>query len=476
MTIYDKNTNEFYKELNGNCCPEKLLEIARKGIDLYEPLFKYDKIKNHENVIEISLLTPQYFLINNDNQFNKLFDICTKRKNESNDDYYSRMRYIFKLMIINKYIINKILTKEKDDMIIDMILMLGLNTIIKSLYKYNYINVKLFNLFGTIAYLNLNDNPNFKFEISEFFHNNKILLKHILKNSIINDCFLFELTTIGAISLSLLEYISENIDLSIIKHNFKYCVTFRLPFDIIKKYKNKILGSNKLYVRFSDKFSEDFINIMFSDNLIDRIFKKHENWEEYGILNYYKERYNFELDKNFTYEVINVEECNLYNSYEKRIWHYKMLKPFIMLKDSEPLDKLNKYNIKYIYHPDNYSDEFFDIENLYNLSFVKNILQNKDELDKILNDQNYIFDSKFDTDDYTEFFLIQITCLVSLLHNNFNKSVINILLKRFRYTSLENNKITYCNPHKNGYDEEDHLFNALSETPNRIFNGYICIV
>jgi len=189
MTIYDKNTNEFYKELNGNCCPEKLLEIARKGIDLYEPLFKYDKIKNHENVIEISLLTPQYFLINNDNQFNKLFDICTKRKNESNDDYYSRMRYIFKLMIINKYIINKILTKEKDDMIIDMILMLGLNTIIKSLYKYNYINVKLFNLFGTIAYLNLNDNPNFKFEISEFFHNNKILLKHILKNSIINDFF-----------------------------------------------------------------------------------------------------------------------------------------------------------------------------------------------------------------------------------------------------------------------------------------------
>jgi len=122
----------------------------------------------------------------------------------------------------------------------------------------------------------------------------------------------------------------------------------------------------------------------------------------------------------------------------------------------------------------------FLISKIY-ISFVKNCLQNKDELDKILNDQNYIFDSKFDTDNYTEYFLIQITCMVSLLHNNFNKSVINFLLKRFKYTSLKNNKITYYNPHKDGYDdvdsyfEEDHLFNALSETPNRIFNGYICI-
>jgi len=126
-------------------------------------------------------------------------------------------------------------------------------------------------------------------------------------------------------------------------------------------------------------------------------------------------------------------------------------------------------------------DGFFDIENLYNLNFVKNCLLNNDELDKILNDPNYIYNSKFDTDNYTEYFLIQITCLVSLLHNNFNKSVISFLLRRFKYTSLNNNKITYYNPYKDGYDdvgnyfEEDHLFDILSYTPNKVFNGYIDI-
>ena len=64
-----KNTEVFYKEFNENCCPEKLLEIERKGVYFYEPLFKYDKIKNHENVIDISIVANQYFLINNDNQF-----------------------------------------------------------------------------------------------------------------------------------------------------------------------------------------------------------------------------------------------------------------------------------------------------------------------------------------------------------------------------------------------------------------------
>jgi len=103
-----------------------------------------------------------------------------------------------------------ILTREEDSMLLALRLKLGLNVIIKSLYKNNYINVKLFNLFSKIAYTR--DSPNFKFEISEFFHNNKILLKPILKNSIIVYYFLMELIRIEVISLSLLEYVTENID------------------------------------------------------------------------------------------------------------------------------------------------------------------------------------------------------------------------------------------------------------------------
>ncbi|KAG4104868.1 hypothetical protein H8356DRAFT_926209, partial [Neocallimastix lanati (nom. inval.)] len=56
-------------ELVSTCNPERLLEIARKGIYLYEPLFNYNKIKNHECVIEISLLASQYFRIDNIKQY-----------------------------------------------------------------------------------------------------------------------------------------------------------------------------------------------------------------------------------------------------------------------------------------------------------------------------------------------------------------------------------------------------------------------
>jgi len=35
----EENTKKFYIELNGNCDPEKLLEISKKGVLLYESLF-----------------------------------------------------------------------------------------------------------------------------------------------------------------------------------------------------------------------------------------------------------------------------------------------------------------------------------------------------------------------------------------------------------------------------------------------------
>jgi len=41
----EENTKDFYKELNGECNPEKLLNIAEQGIFLKEPLFKYEKKK-----------------------------------------------------------------------------------------------------------------------------------------------------------------------------------------------------------------------------------------------------------------------------------------------------------------------------------------------------------------------------------------------------------------------------------------------
>ena len=56
MNEIEINTNLFYEELFNSCNPDTLLKIAQKGICLYYPLYKYEKIKNHEYVIEISIL------------------------------------------------------------------------------------------------------------------------------------------------------------------------------------------------------------------------------------------------------------------------------------------------------------------------------------------------------------------------------------------------------------------------------------
>ena len=69
--MLEKNTKLFFAELNNDCNVNKLLEIAKKGILLYEPLFKYEKIKNHEYVVDISLIGNQYLLINTKKQYNR---------------------------------------------------------------------------------------------------------------------------------------------------------------------------------------------------------------------------------------------------------------------------------------------------------------------------------------------------------------------------------------------------------------------
>jgi len=109
---YEKNTEEFYKELNNDyCCPEKLLEIARQGIFLYESLCKNDKIKNHEYVIEISLLAGQNFMINNNKQYNRFKEIIlSKTTIFLNCVATPRVKYFkenySKLIIPNKFFID----------------------------------------------------------------------------------------------------------------------------------------------------------------------------------------------------------------------------------------------------------------------------------------------------------------------------------------------------------------------------------
>jgi len=113
---FEENTKDFYDELNGECDPKRLLYIAEKGIFLKEPLFKYDKIKDNEYVVDISVISDQFFLINNNKQYNRLKYFFKE------DRYiYDKYRHLtpscndyFSLIIINKYFIEKLLY-EKDE-------------------------------------------------------------------------------------------------------------------------------------------------------------------------------------------------------------------------------------------------------------------------------------------------------------------------------------------------------------------------
>ena len=90
----------------------------------------------------------------------------------------------------------------------------------------------------------------------------------------------------------------------------------------------------------------------------------------------------------------------------------------------------------------------------------------------------YIFNSKFDTTSELEQFLIQLTCIISLLHNNYNKHLIQFLLEINTYLELMDNKITYYIWEKDPYNEdylyfEDYIFQLLKNTPNPIFKSYL---
>jgi len=117
MSKLEENTKLFYTELNNDCDINKLLEIAKKGILLYEPLYKYEKIKNHEYIIDISLLGNQLILINTIEQYNR-FKNYTINPNNLNRPLYNSFHFenisCYMTIIVNKFFIEQLINEEND--------------------------------------------------------------------------------------------------------------------------------------------------------------------------------------------------------------------------------------------------------------------------------------------------------------------------------------------------------------------------
>jgi len=140
------NTRAFYKEYENKCRPNKLLNISKRGIELYEPLNSY-KI-SHSNLIDISLITKQLFVITNLNQYRAFI----KNIKDSNENRKKNLDLLIYNWFITKYTINN--TDIIKNHIINDVISPFWSIIFYKAMTYNYINNDLFVFFKLLLFYN----------------------------------------------------------------------------------------------------------------------------------------------------------------------------------------------------------------------------------------------------------------------------------------------------------------------------------
>ncbi|KAL6592819.1 hypothetical protein LY90DRAFT_520022 [Neocallimastix californiae] len=488
---FEENTEDFYKELNGECDPKKLLYIAEQGIFLKEPLFKYDKIKDHEYVVDISVISNQYFLINNNKQYNRI-----KYFFKENDYIYDKYRHLNRfcfsscsLIIINKYFIDKLLN-EKDEKF--------LKEVIYLLEDFIKINEK-----------NIGD----------------ILMKILIEFG--ND-------------INILNYCLDKVK----RYNIKiesiggYRVPMHYCFETLKYYSDKLCIKNHLYLKCEDKYFEEFINTCFTDEFLDNFHNLKS-----GFSDLFSKKYNidfYEIDKKF--EVIDINKNNTNknetnknetnknetnknetnknetnknetnknetnknetnkNETNKNETNKNETNKNETNKNETNKNETNKNEInkneanknEYIYYipsqlvniiDPQYKGKLSYIKSYVlnpgdiNYDFIKKYLKNYKRIDRILKDPNYILNLDVVINNYTDCFIIKLCYLASLIHNNYSKFIIHTLIYFDEYwynIVYRKNQIVFF------YDEYGRykcpfyirkIFKLLMNTPHKLFNSY----
>jgi len=448
LQIVEENTELFYEELNGNCNEKILLQLAKKGIFLYEPLFKHDKLKNHDYLVDISILARQYFMINTNSHYNHYFEIIENFDKYNIFSLYNNKYDFTKLIIINKFFMNKLINEENDKYISFIINSLHDNTLIlKNLYKYKYITNNVYYLFIQV-YTKM---FNITFEIFDYFYfnrNNNIFNNYLLTYSfdkIFN--IVYSIIKIGY-DENMLKYCSDllekyNIKIpSHINHKFDFSPNF--PLNILQKYSNKIYMPKKYIVEHEDKYFEKFINVLFSEKYLCYEINNPEYLFDFIGNDVLIKRYGFNIN-------------------ELKQMKYKIKYPENI--DYNTLHYIIEHNFKFL----KYKNSKLKKEKL----FSKHILNNSKEVQKILDDINYIF--TLDINFNKEIFLIQISYIISLIHNKNNKFIIKYLLSFIKVDeniiTYENNKIIFY--HKDFVFDEKKFIDVLLNVPNNVFKNYI---
>jgi len=471
---FEENTKDFYKELNGECDPEKLLDIAKQGIFLEKPLLNYDSIKDHEYVVDISIISGQLYMINNKKQYKRL-KFWHKKVGQSEiiNYLFNISKFdIYDLIIVNKYLIDELLKEKDDDFLICLIVnKCYVNFFLLYLYNYSYIYTKVFVLFFSDP-LEFSALANISFEIFKYFYSN--VHKHLLDNYIemninsritIRNIIDYMIMDYGR-DITILNYCSDVIK----KYNIiirRYSSYVKLPFiysiNSLKYFSSKIYKKNSLYFKCDNNYVSEFVNSVFTnEGLISledvKLSENNDLIMKYGI----------NLNKILYYEIIGDKSIDdteddiveggmncIYNTNEQ----------LIKIIDPQYSGKKNYY----------FSDaDLYKNINIKSLRSIKNFLTNYKKVDRILKDPNYILNLDIEINSYYELFVIKMCYIVSLIYNNSSRFIIHVLMyyeNKVFGNELRNNKIVLNDSYSNS-KYICKIYKLLVNTPHELFNSY----
>ena len=433
-----------------------------------EPLFKYDKIKDHEYVVDISIINNQFFLVNNNKQYNRLKYFFME------EDYiYGKYCHLncflgkySSLIIINKYFIDKLLYEKDKEFLEKVVNKSETEFYLLYLYNYSYIYTKVFILFFSDTY----DRavvPDMTFEIFKYFYSNthKHLLEDLIKvNEDKIEDILIEILDVYGKDINILNYCLDKIK----QYNLKikdirgYRVPMNHCFEILKYYSDKLCAKNNLYLKCEDKYAEEFINITFADSCLKNFDYLNETFQ-----NCFSNKYNidfYKVDKNFEIIVKNTINTDKIST-RKTEYIYDIQSKLVNIIDPQYNGKLSYIN-SYVLIPG-------DI----NFNFFKKFLNSYKKIDRILKDPNHILNLNIDINNYTDCLIIKLCYLASIIHNNYSKFLIYVLIYYDQYwhgICYIDNKIefrdSYCKYTKPYYIRK--IFKLLMNTPHKLFNNY----
>lgn len=431
----------FYKELKSTCDPDKLLNISKKGIFLCEPLYKFEKIKYHEYVIDISLYARQYFFIYNKKQYERFF-YCFKNFDLYNifDLYYTDINFI-NLIIFNKFFLKQLI-KEKNNSKVNLIFNSVRTTyILKYLYKFKFITSKAYYLFSIDKIVD----PQFEFMTFFYYNEDNYIFSHNIEkyNYYRIDMIVYYIYQFGY-DINMLKYcVSLLKKFNILKDSSNHDNIFKLPLNfplnVYKKYSEEIFYKNNYIVEHEDKYFEKVINILLSDKYMSAI----------GDINSLLHLYKINCIKRYGIDINLIKHSKIEKKYED---NYKASeKPF------------NSYGFNSIKYKNNSKN---------NLPII-DVLNSNNNIEKILKKPNYLFTLNINFNKYD--MEARVVYIVSLIHNNYNKIIIKYLTSFISvcYNAIifENNKIVFYD--RVDVDGYNYLKTFLLEIKNETFKSYL---